>query len=40
VRADHGPCEGGGGSVAWRVGRRSCGTKATAGRNELGGATE
>jgi hypothetical protein len=37
IQADHGPRESGDVSVAWRIGRRSCGAKATAGRDELGG---
>jgi hypothetical protein len=39
VRANLGPREGGGVSVAWQVGRRSCGAKAAVGRDELGGAS-
>jgi hypothetical protein len=37
-RASLGPCRGGGVIIARRVGRRSCEAKATAGRDELGGA--
>jgi hypothetical protein len=40
TQKDHGSHRGGGAVMARQVGRRSCGAKATAGRNELGGATE
>jgi hypothetical protein len=37
MQADHGPREGGGVSMAWRIGKRSCEAKAVGGRDELGG---
>jgi hypothetical protein len=40
IQTDHGPREGGGVSMAWRIGKKSYGAKAMTGRNELGGATE
>jgi hypothetical protein len=39
MQADHGPHGGGGVIMVRRIGRRSCEVKATAGRDELGGAT-
>jgi hypothetical protein len=39
MQTDHGPRGGGGAVMARRIGRRSCEAKATARRDELGGAT-
>jgi pentatricopeptide repeat protein len=36
-QANHGPREGEGVSMAWRIGKRSRGAKAVVGRDELGG---